>query len=421
MESLLQQASDGLPCAGPGGAWPGALRRLAARSTGAACRLLPPRIRYVLAWDHALCRARVAVYVRAVLGWLRRHARDDGVAGGRGGAVAIVQRYGAALNFNVHIHALVMDGVFIPDGAGGVRFCPVEAAGADDLAALLTTMARRIKRLLARRGGSDGGDGFDAPDRYADRHRPWRSSRPPPCAGSRRSVHAPACRSAAGAMASTRPTRRHPADGTPASRGSISMRAWPYRRVRVTDWSGGAGMPCGRPSGRTGCSGHPMVKPCWNCADGGRTGRRTWSSNRWSGGSVWPPWCPVPASTWCSTTASWRRAPPGGRASSRRRLLLKPAQGSPRRSRASPLGGPAETQPRNRGWAELMPHSFGFDVLACPRCPGRLTLVALIQKTAVILRILRHLGLPDELPVMRPARDPPLPCDGDDLRPLSDA
>ncbi len=58
--------------------------------------------------------------------------------------------------------------------------------------------------------------------------------------------------------------------------------------------------------------------------------------------------------------------------------------------------------------------SFGFDVLACPRCPGRLTLVALIRETTVILRILRHLGLPDEVPVMRPARDPPLPFDGDD-------
>jgi len=47
--------------------------------------------------------------------------------------------------------------------------------------------------------------------------------------------------------------------------------------------------------------------------------------------------------------------------------------------------------------------SFGFDVLACPRCPGRLTLVALIRETAVILRILRHLGLLDEVPAMRPA------------------
>ncbi len=67
---------------------------------------------------------------------------------------------------------------------------------------------------------------------------------------------------------------------------------------------------------------------------------------------------------------------------------------------------PDSGRPRNRGWADLMQRSFGFDVLACPRCPGRLTLVALIQEPTVILRILRHLGLPNTVPVMRPARDP---------------
>ena len=83
---------------------------------------LPPRLRYLLAWDHTLCRAVVAVYLRAVLGWLRRQARRRGVRDGRGGAVAVVQRFGAALNLNVHIHALVLDGVFAPDGRGGVLF-----------------------------------------------------------------------------------------------------------------------------------------------------------------------------------------------------------------------------------------------------------------------------------------------------------
>ena len=53
-------------------------------------------------------------------------------------------------------------------------------------------------------------------------------------------------------------------------------------------------------------------------------------------------------------------------------------------------------------------------------CPGRLPLVALIRETAVILRILRPLGLPDEVPVMRPARAPPWPLDGDDDRQPSD-
>ena len=46
-------------------------------------------------------------------------------------------------------------------------------------------------------------------------------------------------------------------------------------------------------------------------------------------------------------------------------------------------------------------------VLACPRCGGRLRLIALIEQRAVVTRILAHLGLPTELPVPRPARPPP--------------
>jgi hypothetical protein len=66
---------------------------------------------------------------------------------------------------------------------------------------------------------------------------------------------------------------------------------------------------------------------------------------------------------------------------------------------------PAER--RGWRWAALMPRTFGFDVLACPRCGRRLRLVALIEDASVVGRILRHLGLPDTLPVPRPARAPP--------------
>jgi hypothetical protein len=55
-----------------------------------------------------------------------------------------------------------------------------------------------------------------------------------------------------------------------------------------------------------------------------------------------------------------------------------------------------------------MRRSFGFDVLACPRCGGRLGLVALIEEARVIRRILGHLGLPTEVPAARPSRAPPL-------------
>ena len=52
----------------------------------------------------------------AVLGFLRRRARRAGFADGRSGAVAIIQRSGGALNLNVHLHVLVLDGVFATDG-----------------------------------------------------------------------------------------------------------------------------------------------------------------------------------------------------------------------------------------------------------------------------------------------------------------
>jgi hypothetical protein len=58
-------------------------------------------------------------------------------------------------------------------------------------------------------------------------------------------------------------------------------------------------------------------------------------------------------------------------------------------------------------WAALMRRTFGFDGLACPRCGGRLRLIALIEDAAVIGRILHHLGLPESIPTPRPARAPP--------------
>ena len=68
---------------------------------------------------------------------------------------------------------------------------------------------------------------------------------------------------------------------------------------------------------------------------------------------------------------------------------------------------------RNYRWAELMRRSLGLDVLACPRCGGRLTLIALIEDPAVIVRFLWHLGLPTDIPEAQPARAPPLHLVGD--------
>ena len=56
-------------------------------------------------------------------------------------------------------------------------------------------------------------------------------------------------------------------------------------------------------------------------------------------------------------------------------------------------------------WATLLRRSFSVDVLECPKCHGRLRMIAVITEREPARRILAHLGLPtDPLPVAR-ARD----------------
>jgi putative transposase/transposase-like zinc-binding protein len=128
---------------------------------------LPYRLRYLLAWDHDLCRAVVRVYVRAVLGFLRARARHNGVANVRSGAVVIIQRFGGALNLNVHVHALVIDGVFTDAGAG-LRFHPAGRLTRDDVGEVVAVVARRIERLLERRRMTATSEESGATDTWAE-------------------------------------------------------------------------------------------------------------------------------------------------------------------------------------------------------------------------------------------------------------
>lgn len=56
-----------------------------------------------------------------------------------------------------------------------------------------------------------------------------------------------------------------------------------------------------------------------------------------------------------------------------------------------------------------MRRAFDLDVLRCPRCAGRMELIATIDAPAVIQRILAHLGLPGAREDPREDPRPPLP------------
>ncbi|MBW2404333.1 MAG: transposase zinc-binding domain-containing protein [Deltaproteobacteria bacterium] len=112
---------------------------------------LPFELRYRLAWDHKLCRAVLAVYTRALLGFYRKRAKASGHRDGRTGTVTVIQRFGGALNLNVHFHTLAVDGVFVREPDGSLSFAAAKAPTDDEVEALLGVIRKRVLRLLVRR------------------------------------------------------------------------------------------------------------------------------------------------------------------------------------------------------------------------------------------------------------------------------
>ena len=112
---------------------------------------LPYPLRYRCAYDARLASAGLRAFVRALFAELRRRTRRQwGVRAGQCGAVTFIQRFGSALNLNVHFHTLALDGAYtytVGDGRAP-RFLPLPPPNADKVAGVLAGTARRIQRLL---------------------------------------------------------------------------------------------------------------------------------------------------------------------------------------------------------------------------------------------------------------------------------
>ena len=69
-------------------------------------------------------------------------------------------------------------------------------------------------------------------------------------------------------------------------------------------------------------------------------------------------------------------------------------------------------------WATLLRRSFAADVLQCPKCQGRLRVVAVITEREPARRVLAHLGMPTSPPPIARSRDPTEDEDGAEDRQL---
>jgi hypothetical protein len=71
---------------------------------------------------------------------------------GHGGAVTLIQRFGAAANLSIRLHCLVLDGVCRCDAYGAPSFIEAGAPTDEGLHALLQTIIARLMMMLTRRG-----------------------------------------------------------------------------------------------------------------------------------------------------------------------------------------------------------------------------------------------------------------------------
>jgi hypothetical protein len=368
---------------------------------------LPFVLRYRLAYDSSLLGEILRIFVRAVFASIRRRAgipASDHRA--RCGAVSFVQRFGDALRLNLHFHTLAMDGLYIVNEKGELVFRHVATPSDAEMARVADRVHRSVARLLELRGL-----GPEAIPEEADTLQ-WDQPLLAEIYGA--SILG---RVATGPRAGRRVTKVGDEidveDQTQASSSccasvagySVHAGVWisAHNRMRLERLVRYAGRP-------------PLATERLSLLPDGRLLYRLKRS--WRDGTshvilepgelveklaalVPPPrfnlvryhgilapsarWRPlvVPESPACDATTH-RDCPA---------VAYNPA--------SVKKGG--DCRPRNYSWAQLLRRVFEVDVLKCPRCGGRMRILAAINSAEAIHKILDCLDLPTRPPPIAPA------------------
>ena len=111
----------------------------------------PFPLRYLFAaHPHAMGKALRIIY-RAISIHLL-HKAGLQLHDGATGAVTLIQRFGSALNLNIHFHILFLDGVYVYRDNRPPRFQRVKAPVKDELEDLVQLICQRVGRCLERQG-----------------------------------------------------------------------------------------------------------------------------------------------------------------------------------------------------------------------------------------------------------------------------
>lgn len=111
----------------------------------------PKWLRPLVARDPNLAKEIQNIFVASIFMWQRKQARKKGLVGEVGvGSVVFSQRFGDSLNLNPHYHAIVPDGIFIKYD-NQVVFHRLPFPKDEDIRFIAIRILRKIHRLLEKR------------------------------------------------------------------------------------------------------------------------------------------------------------------------------------------------------------------------------------------------------------------------------
>nr|WP_252361447.1 transposase [Pseudomonas asiatica] len=118
----------------------------------------PYPLRFLFASKPEAIGPVLGIVQRVIAGWLADQAGIDR-ASAQCGAVTLIQRFGSALNLNIHFHMLWLDGVYVEATElprRELRLHRVRAPTTAQLIQLAATIAHRVCRHLTRKGWLEG-------------------------------------------------------------------------------------------------------------------------------------------------------------------------------------------------------------------------------------------------------------------------
>ena len=110
----------------------------------------PIPLRHLFATNPHLLSPVLQVINRAISSFVIKRAGFTH-AQAQTGTVTLIQRFGSAANLNIHLHCLVLDGVYLLTDGVPV-FQAVPAPTPEQLQTLLTRIIKRVLRVLTRKG-----------------------------------------------------------------------------------------------------------------------------------------------------------------------------------------------------------------------------------------------------------------------------